>query len=194
MSDQIVAAIITGSCAVAAALIGLLARRLRDERRAGLAPGSAPPVFRGARAYASASGVGGRRRYVQEIELALSHGGLWLSPEQQVACAGSEWALDRIGLYLFEAAHGTTRPEERMLHLRHEWERTTNGAGWPSTPALRYALLALLAARSEPATQRVLNENAALLHELRRFLRSHDEDAEALRAVEGLLGLLRSAA
>ncbi len=193
MSDQIVAAMITGGCAVLAALIGLLARRLRDERRASLAPGTEPPVFRAARAYAAADVAGGRR-FIQQIELSLAHGLLWLTPEQQAACAGSEWALDRIGLYLFEAAHSFTRPEERMLHVRHEWERATNGAGQPSTPALRFALLSLSAARSEPAMPHQLNNNAALLADVRRYLRSHGADPEALRVVESLLLLVRSAA
>jgi len=194
MSDQIVAAMITGGCAVVAALIGLLARHLRDERRVALAPGTEPPVFRGARAYAAAGDVAGRRRYIHEIELGLSRGYLWLTPEQQAACAGSEWALDRIGLYLFEAAHGHTRPEERLLHVRHEWERSTNGVANRPTLPLRYALLGLLAARSEPAMQRLLYDNATLLADIRRFLRAQDSDAEALRAVERLLSLVRAAA
>lgn len=195
MSDQVIAAMITGGCAVIAALIGLLARHLRDEHRASLAPGTEPPVFRSARAYEAATDIARRRRYVQEIELGLSRGVLWLTPEQQGACAGSDWALDRLGLYLFEAVHGQTRPEERMLHVRHEWERAANGVAEPSWLPLRYALLGLLAARFEPGMQRLLDDNAALLGDIRRFLRSsRAEDAEALRVVESLLAMLRAAA
>lgn len=197
MSDQVWAALITGGCAIIAAAVGLL--RWRGTRRSGLlTPASSPPIFRAARHFRAAGTSMEQQQAIQQIEVALSHGSLLLSSYQMEQCAGSEYELDRIGLYLFEAYTAQPHHAMRVLHLRHEWERLRG------QPAARAALPLLYALRSVTRLAHphaplppALHESAEVLHEIARFVRADpalDPDREIAREAEKLLRIIERGA
>ncbi|MDP9315649.1 MAG: hypothetical protein M3R24_33105 [Chloroflexota bacterium] len=199
MSDQVIAAMITGIAAIIAAGIGLLRWREHAQRFNGraLASGLEPPIFDAARMFARFSTLAEKKTAIQPIEVALSHGSVSLTNRQMEYCAASEWELDRIGLYLFEEYTAQPHHAVRMLHVRHEYERLRVATFPRSSLPLLYAtrsLVTLLKQQRQLAFD--LHEHADLFHEINQFLRKHpqiDADAELVRLVDKLSLIVQQA-
>lgn len=199
MSDQVIAAIITGIAAIIAAGIGLLRWHDRAQRFGGrvIASGREPPIFDAARAFARFSTLAEKKTAIQPIEVALSHGSVTLTNDQIEYCGASEWELDRIGLYLFEEYTAQPHHAVRVLHVRHEYERLRAATYPRSSLPLLYAtrsLVTLLKQQRQLAID--LHEHADLFQEIRDFLRKHphiDTDAELVRLVDKLNLMIHSA-
>lgn len=198
MSDQVLAALITGVCGIIAAAIGLIYRWQRArERRRMLAPGNAPPVFAAARNFAKSATIEQQKRAIQQIEVALSHGSLMLSSYQMEQCAGSDYELDRIGLYMFEEYTAQPNQAARVLHVLHEWDRLKSATVSRSVLPLTYAVRSLTSlARQQPVLPPRLRESAEVLHEIRCFVREEaalDLRDELAREVARLLAIIEQA-
>ena len=195
MSDQVLAALITGLAGIVATVIGLWWRE-RTQGRAlrPLASGSAPPIFDAARQFARFATPAQQQTAIQPIEVALSHGTIMLTNRQMELAAGSDWELDRIGLYLFEEYTAQPNAAARLLHVRHEFERLRLATGPRSPLPLFYALRSLLALlRRQPTLLEPQGEDVEMLHTLRHFAAKHpqlDPDQELRRLVERLLALV----
>ena len=194
MSDQVIAALITGVAGIIAALIGLRWREWSKASGRPVASGTEPPIFDAARQFAKFTTLEQKKKTIQPIEVALSHGTVALTINQMEACASSEWELDRIGLYLFEEYTAQPNHIARLMHVRHEYERVRAATYPRSSLPLVYALHSLLVlARQQPLLAEAVGEGAELLVDIMRFCGKHphlDPDHEIRRLVDKLLGLL----
>lgn len=195
MSDQITAALITGTCGIIAAVIGLLRWRRRERQRQRLLnTGHETPIFAAARAFAKSTTVEQQRKAIQQIEVALSHGSLLLSGYQMEQCAGSDWELDRIGLYLYEEYTAQPNQAARALHVQHEWDRLKVAATPRSTLPLLYSVRSLeRLVRQQPHISATLWESTETLYDIKQHLHTHshlDPDKALLREVDRLLARL----
>ncbi len=195
MSDQVIAALITGLAGIVAALIAL---RWREWNRTGdpsFTSGREPPIFDAAREFASSATLEQKKKTIQPIEVGLSHGTATLSTTQMEACAGSDWELDRIGLYLFEEYTAQPNHTARLMHVRHEYERMRATIYPRSSLALFYALRSLLVlVKHQPELVASVGESTELLCDIARFVDKHpqlDPDRELQRLVGKLVGVLR---
>ncbi|WP_026370489.1 hypothetical protein [Kallotenue papyrolyticum] len=173
--EDTLAVVIAGLATSLAALAGRQAARERQAaRRATIAPGERPPIFRDAAVFARCCDPGQQQRLIGMIEAACRRGALRLSSSQQVQAAGSPWMLDRIGLYLYEEAANIRNPAARLLHLRHELEQLKETAAPRTLLALRYAARSLLTlARRHPELLPRLRDADALLHEVIALTQRH---------------------
>ncbi len=172
MSDQVLAAAITGVAGIVAALLGALRWRGRGEiqRKQSIIRSDVPPIFAGAREFVEGATFAAHQRLIQPIETAMRQGNAPLSSSQMIQAAGSEYDLDRIGLYLFEEHSALPNPAARLLHLRHELERLKAEPYPRNLLALHHAARSLLTlARQRPDLLPVVREAADLLREVNEF-------------------------
>lgn len=193
MSDQVIAALITGIAAIIAAGIGLIRWQERVQRASGrvIAAGQEPPIFDAARLFARFSTLAEKKTAIQPIEVALSHGSVTLTTRQMEYCAMSDWELDRIGLYLFEEYTAQPQHAVRVMHVRHEYERLRTATFPRSSLPLLYATRSLLTLLKQQRQLAVtLQEQADLFQEIRHFVRNHphiDVDTELERLMNKLI-------
>lgn len=176
MSDQALAAAITGLAGIVAAAIGILRRRDRGEilRARAVIRSDMPPIFAGARQFAECATVAAQQQLIQPIENAMSHGAAPLSSSQMIQAAGSDYDLDRIGLYLFEEYTGQPNPAARLLHLRHELERLKAEPYPRNLLALHHAARSLRTlAYTRPDILPTIRAAADLLREVSEFTRRY---------------------
>ncbi len=195
MSDQVIAALITGFAGIVAALIGLRWRAWNRTAERSFTSGREPPIFDAARQFAEFTTLEQKKKTIQPIEVALSQGTAALTTNQMEACACSDWELDRIGLYLFEEYTAQPNHAARLMHVRHEYERLRAALYPHSSLALFYALRSLLVlAKHRPELGESIGDSAELLLDIVRFVDKHphlDPDRELQRLVGKLLGLLQ---
>lgn len=126
--------------------------------------------------------------------MAISSGSVRLSRGQIEQAAGSEWELDRIGLYVFEEYSAHTDHGARCLHLEHEFERVRLDPAPRSLLPLHYAIRSLLVlARQQASIPVCLQDRSDLIHTIATFLAQRpqlDPYGETARSAQRLALLI----
>ncbi len=196
MTDQVIAALITGGAGVLAALIGLVRWRIRTQEQGGWIVGAAttPPIFESARFFSTCTTLEDKKKAIQQIEVGLSHGTVRLTNMQMEQCAGSDYELDRIGLYLFEEYTAQPNPVSRLLHVQHEFDLISAATTARSPLPLFYALRSLLKMLNQhDALRPLVREQIELLNAIKHRLshRLHDSHSVDIpRVIDKLIALL----
>lgn len=196
MTDQVIAALITGGAGILAALIGLVRWRTRVQEHGVriVTAMNTPPIFEAARLYATCTTLEDKKKLIQQIEVGLSHGTVRLTTLQMEQCAGSDWELDRIGLYLFEEYTAQPNPTTRLLHVQHEFDLLQASTTARSPLPLLYAVRSLLKmAHQQTALRPLIREHVEVLSAIKQYLRTRDVEphtANMQRLIDKLLVLL----
>lgn len=134
----------------------------------------------------------GRKKLAQQLERRIQKGDHQLTAADLDRADAGDYELDRIGLYFWEE-HTGQWPKERIVHVRHEFERIRNAGKPRSLMPLHYALRSfekcLRQERSEPAS----DERQDVLEPILKYVIARPEIDQGDEVKDRVRSLLQNA-